>query len=70
MSTSNTFKALLVEDQGGNTFSKKVVDRNISDLPENDLLIDVQSKVIPEMLERILKLNFAYKETQKTKQMR
>lgn len=41
MSTDTVFKALLVEEQDDHTFSKKVVERQISDLPENDLLIDV-----------------------------
>jgi acrylyl-CoA reductase (NADPH) len=41
MSTVDTFKALLVEEQDDNTFTKKVVTRNLTDLPENDLLIDV-----------------------------
>ena len=41
MSTHNVFKALLVEEQDDHTFSKKVVERHITDLPENDLLIDV-----------------------------
>ena len=41
MSTHHVFKALLVEEQDDHTFSKKVVERHITDLPENDLLIDV-----------------------------
>ena len=41
MSTSETFKALLVEEQSDNTFSKNVVERKLTDLPENDLVIDV-----------------------------
>lgn len=40
MSIDAPFKALLVEENN-NTFTKKIVDRNLSDLPENDLLIDV-----------------------------
>lgn len=41
MNTSNTFKALLVEEQSHNIYSKHIVERNLTDLPENDLLIDV-----------------------------
>jgi alcohol dehydrogenase len=41
MSTHQVFKALLVKEQDDQTFSKKVMERHITDLPENDLLIDV-----------------------------
>lgn len=42
MSASTTFKALVVEETSENTFSKTIVERDISDLPNNDLLIDVK----------------------------
>ena len=35
-----TFKALLIEEDNG-TYTNKVVERNINDLPEGDLLIKV-----------------------------
>ena len=38
---STTFKALFVEEHSDNSFSKKVVEREVSQLPDNDLLIDV-----------------------------
>ena len=41
MSQIDTFTALLVEEQEDNTFSKRIVQRHISDLPENDLQIEV-----------------------------
>ncbi|MDP5031529.1 MAG: YhdH/YhfP family quinone oxidoreductase [Paraglaciecola sp.] len=41
MSTSDTFKALVVEEQSDHRFTKSVIKRSISELPENDLLIDV-----------------------------
>jgi alcohol dehydrogenase len=41
MSAEDTFKALLVEEQSDKVFSKSIVERKLSDLPENDLLIDV-----------------------------
>ena len=41
MTQAKTFKALLVEEQQDHTFTKSVVERNISELPENDLLIQV-----------------------------
>jgi acrylyl-CoA reductase (NADPH) len=36
MSNTTTFKALLVEEHSDNTFSKKVVEREVSQLPENN----------------------------------
>lgn len=41
MSETTTFKALLVQELADKQFSKSIVTRNISDLPENDLLIEV-----------------------------
>ncbi len=41
MSQPSTFTALLVEEQDDKTFSKHIVQRSISDLPDNDLLIEV-----------------------------
>lgn len=41
MSDNTTFKALLVQELADKQFSKSIVTRNISDLPENDLLIEV-----------------------------
>ena len=41
MTQSSTFKALLVEEQEDKIFSKSIVERHISDLPKNDLLINV-----------------------------
>lgn len=41
MSQANTFKALLVEEQDDKTFTKSIVQRSVSDLPDNDLLIQV-----------------------------
>lgn len=41
MTQAKTFKALLVEEQQDHIFTKSVVERNISELPENDLLIQV-----------------------------
>jgi acrylyl-CoA reductase (NADPH) len=41
MTQSTTFKALLVEEQDDKSFSKSIVVRSISDLPDNELLIKV-----------------------------
>ena len=41
MSNNKTFKALVVEENTDGTFSKSIQERNVSDLPENDLLIEV-----------------------------
>lgn len=41
MTQPSTFKALLVEEQQDNIFTKSVVERHIRDLPDNDLLIQV-----------------------------
>lgn len=41
MSDNTTFKALLVQELADKQFSKSIVTHNISDLPENDLLIEV-----------------------------
>lgn len=41
MSQPNTFNALLVEEQNDKSFSKNIVQRSISDLPDNDVLIEV-----------------------------
>ncbi|TRX56384.1 YhdH/YhfP family quinone oxidoreductase [Thalassomonas sp. M1454] len=41
MPNNTTFKALLVEELTNKEFSKSIVSRNISDLPDNDLLIEV-----------------------------
>ena len=41
MSNNKTFKALVVEETSNGTFDKSIQTRNVSDLPENDLLIEV-----------------------------
>ena len=41
MNSKNTFKALLVEEGADKQFTQSITSRPISDLPENDLLIDV-----------------------------
>ena len=41
MSNNKTFKALVVEENTDGTFSKSIQERSFSDLPENDLLIEV-----------------------------
>lgn len=41
MSNNKTFKALVVEETSDGTFDKSIQTRNVSDLPENDLLIEV-----------------------------
>ncbi|ABG41465.1 Alcohol dehydrogenase, zinc-binding protein [Paraglaciecola sp. T6c] len=41
MSQPNTFNALLVEEHNDKSFSKNIVQRSISDLPDNDVLIEV-----------------------------
>ena len=41
MSNNKTFKALVVEENTDGTFSKSIQERNVNDLPENDLLIEV-----------------------------
>ncbi len=38
---STTFKALFVEEHSDGSFSKKIVEREVNQLPDNDLLIDV-----------------------------
>ena len=37
----NTFKALLVEETDNKQFTLNIVNRSVSDLPENDLLVNV-----------------------------
>ena len=41
MSETNTFKAVLVEETANKQFTVKIANRSISDLPDNDLLINV-----------------------------
>ncbi|MBT1451488.1 oxidoreductase [Glaciecola sp. XM2] len=41
MSTDTTFKALVVRQNDDNTFSKQIEERTVSQLPENELLIEV-----------------------------
>lgn len=41
MSDQQTFRALIVEEHDDGSFSKHVRERNLSDLPDNDLLIEV-----------------------------
>ncbi|MFT6806116.1 MAG: acrylyl-CoA reductase (NADPH), partial [Glaciecola sp.] len=41
MSELNTFKALLVEETANKQFTLNIVNRSVSDLPENDLLVNV-----------------------------
>lgn len=41
MTQSTTFKALLVEEQDDKSFSKSIAVRSLSDLPDNELLINV-----------------------------
>jgi acrylyl-CoA reductase (NADPH) len=41
MSNAKTFKALVVEETSDGEFKKSIQQRNVSDLPENDLLIEV-----------------------------
>jgi acrylyl-CoA reductase (NADPH) len=41
MSELNTFKALLVEETVNKHFTLNIVNRSVSDLPENDLLVNV-----------------------------
>lgn len=40
-SDNKTFKALVVEETSEGTFAKNIQERHVSDLPENDLLIEV-----------------------------
>lgn len=42
MSEPTKFSALLVEETGDNIFNSNIVNRTVSDLPDNDLLINVQ----------------------------
>ncbi|MDT0594620.1 oxidoreductase [Glaciecola petra] len=42
MSANTTFKALVVEETSEKTFTKTIVERNIKDLPNNELVIDVK----------------------------
>ncbi len=42
MSITSTFKALVVEENNDQTFSKQIVQRSTSDLADNDLIIDVK----------------------------
>ena len=41
MTELNTFKALLVEETDNKKFTLNIVNRSVSDLPENDLLVNV-----------------------------
>ena len=41
MSNNTTFKALVVEETEDGEFKKSIQERSVSDLPENDLLIEV-----------------------------
>ena len=41
MANDKTFKALVVEQQGDDEFKKSIQERKVSDLPDNDLLIEV-----------------------------
>jgi acrylyl-CoA reductase (NADPH) len=41
MSELNTFKAVLVEEAANKQFTVNVVNRSVSDLPDNDLLVNV-----------------------------
>jgi acrylyl-CoA reductase (NADPH) len=41
MSESNTFKAVLVEETANKKFTVNIVNRSVSDLPDNDLLVNV-----------------------------
>ena len=41
MSNEKTFKALVVEETNDGEFKKSIQERKVSDLPENDLLIEV-----------------------------
>ena len=41
MSNDTTFKALVVEETSDGEFKKSIQERKVSDLPENDLLIEV-----------------------------
>ena len=41
MSNDTTFNALVIEETGDGTFEKNIKERHLSDLPDNDLLIEV-----------------------------
>lgn len=41
MTNTTTFNALVVEENADNTFTKSICQRDVIDLPENDLLIEV-----------------------------
>ncbi|WP_293750223.1 YhdH/YhfP family quinone oxidoreductase [uncultured Paraglaciecola sp.] len=41
MTEQNTFKAVLIEENSDNTFTVKIAHRSLSDLPDNDLLVNV-----------------------------
>ena len=41
MSNDITFNALVIEETGDGTFEKNIKERHLSDLPDNDLLIEV-----------------------------
>jgi alcohol dehydrogenase len=41
MPNTSTFQALLVEENADGTFTKSISERKVSDLPDNELLVDV-----------------------------
>ena len=41
MTEMNTFKAVLVKETANNQFTVNIANRSVSDLPDNDLLINV-----------------------------
>jgi acrylyl-CoA reductase (NADPH) len=41
MSQSTRFNALVVEEKANNTFTKSICQRDVTDLPDNELLIEV-----------------------------
>ncbi len=38
---AHSFQALVVTEDNNNQFKQAIVTRNVADLPDNDLLIDV-----------------------------
>ena len=41
MPQSTRFKALVVEENADSTFTKSICERDISELPDNELLVEV-----------------------------
>ena len=53
MANNNTFKALVVHEASDGKFNKSIQTRNVSDLPDNDLLIEVHLNLTKRDLSRL-----------------